>query len=426
MTESMRMRHLVLAGAVAIMLCAAPACAQGFLLTVEIITPATNPVEMTLQTSPDTPPDLVAIQEFEAVAYLNGQELAPSEVAWDWDFDDGTEHSADNPTTHHYTECGAYIVVVEASLPGGWSALATCCAFTPPEWEPTYDEQEGWGVTYTSEVFEGAYEDPAPPDYYISDTSAWAEASATDRTCNVWAHASACQLSPPVIPGPSVPTALAMYDEFGDCFADATAGCAFEVVVWDEYSTHPDAIPSVWIDIIPESYNTRIFADAYMLGAAVGLGWFDPSDVLPLPSLNLAVGHCLGEVDMPVSFPQANTLNGNRNEDDPDTMVGGGTRAEIELHPYQCNGPGHRVTQGPRAAGHRIIRHIASYGTQDGQRTFYVDYSVSARADTVYNIPYNADVWLVAVEGEGWNHGRVKVMLTPYENPDWPPDYPAQ
>ncbi|MCE5216042.1 PKD domain-containing protein [bacterium] len=51
---------------------------------------------------------------FEAVAYLDGQELEAGAVTWEWDFGDATPHSLTNPTTHAYMAPGSYTGVASA------------------------------------------------------------------------------------------------------------------------------------------------------------------------------------------------------------------------------------------------------------------------------------------------------------------------
>jgi len=77
---------------------------QCLALTVEIITPSTDPFSVPVNQS----------QEFEAVAFSGGVELESGDVTWDWDFGDDSDHATDNPTSHIYTETGDYVVTVTA------------------------------------------------------------------------------------------------------------------------------------------------------------------------------------------------------------------------------------------------------------------------------------------------------------------------
>lgn len=74
-------------------------------LTVEIIDPPTGPFDAIVGTE----------QDFEAVAYLDGEPLSSGQVTWEWDFDDGSDPDSDDPTTHTFTTAGQYTVSVLAT-----------------------------------------------------------------------------------------------------------------------------------------------------------------------------------------------------------------------------------------------------------------------------------------------------------------------
>jgi len=71
-------------------------------LAVEIVVPPTDPFTCEVNIG----------QDFEAVAYLDGQQLPSGEVTWDWDFGDNTDHTTSNPTVHTYPDTGNYTVTV--------------------------------------------------------------------------------------------------------------------------------------------------------------------------------------------------------------------------------------------------------------------------------------------------------------------------
>jgi len=77
-------------------------------LTVDIIEPASDPFQI----------DVGDPCDFEAIAYIDGEELPYGEVTWDWDFGDLTDHSSDNPTVHTYTQVVTYTVTVTATYSG--------------------------------------------------------------------------------------------------------------------------------------------------------------------------------------------------------------------------------------------------------------------------------------------------------------------
>ncbi len=49
---------------------------------------------------------------------LNGQQLPPQQVNWEWDFGDGSDPDTDNPTEHTFTATGQYLVTVTAEYEG--------------------------------------------------------------------------------------------------------------------------------------------------------------------------------------------------------------------------------------------------------------------------------------------------------------------
>jgi len=74
-------------------------------LTVDIVVPPTDPFTCEVNIG----------QDFEAVAYLDGQQLPSDEVTWDWDFGDNSDHTTSNPTVHTYEDTGNYTVTVTAT-----------------------------------------------------------------------------------------------------------------------------------------------------------------------------------------------------------------------------------------------------------------------------------------------------------------------
>jgi len=76
--------------------------------------------------------------DFEAVAYDNGQQLPPQQVNWEWDFGDGSDPDADNPTEHTFTATGQYLVTVTAEY-GGISAGAEITANVLPTFAADWD-----------------------------------------------------------------------------------------------------------------------------------------------------------------------------------------------------------------------------------------------------------------------------------------------
>ena len=67
-----------------------PAVGTAAGITVEIIKPDKNPIVF----------DAGKEHEFEAVAFIEGQELPGGEVTWEWNLGDGTDHVSANPTAH--------------------------------------------------------------------------------------------------------------------------------------------------------------------------------------------------------------------------------------------------------------------------------------------------------------------------------------
>ena len=92
-----------------------PAVGAAAGITVEIIKPTTEP-RYTFDTGEE--------YEFEAVAFVEGQELPGGEVSWQWSFGDGTDHVLANPTTHTFARTGNWTVTVTATY-GALSGEAT-------------------------------------------------------------------------------------------------------------------------------------------------------------------------------------------------------------------------------------------------------------------------------------------------------------
>ena len=90
--------------------CVAVACAGpvSAALTVEIVRPPTDPFQA----------EVGVAQTFEAVAYMDGQELESGAVDWQWTFGDDSEPSPFNPTCHAYTEIGTFLATVTATYSG--------------------------------------------------------------------------------------------------------------------------------------------------------------------------------------------------------------------------------------------------------------------------------------------------------------------
>jgi hypothetical protein len=86
-----------------------PAVGTAAGITVEIIKPTTAP-RYTFDTGKE--------YDFEAVAFVEGQELPGGEVSWEWSFGDGTDPVCVNPTTHTYAAPGDFTVVVTATYQG--------------------------------------------------------------------------------------------------------------------------------------------------------------------------------------------------------------------------------------------------------------------------------------------------------------------
>ncbi|MEN6644402.1 MAG: PKD domain-containing protein [Armatimonadia bacterium] len=91
-----------------------PAVGAAATITVEIIKPVDDQVVF----------DVGKEYDFEAVAFIEGVELPGGEVTWDWDFGDGSAHSADNPAKHKFMACGKYRVTVTATYGGASQPLA--------------------------------------------------------------------------------------------------------------------------------------------------------------------------------------------------------------------------------------------------------------------------------------------------------------
>ena len=83
-----------------------PAVGAAAGITVDIIKPTTES-RCTFNTGQE--------YEFEAVAFVEGQELPGGEVSWEWDFGDGTDHVLVNPTTHTFARTGNWTVTVTAT-----------------------------------------------------------------------------------------------------------------------------------------------------------------------------------------------------------------------------------------------------------------------------------------------------------------------
>jgi len=122
---------------------------------------------------------------FEAVAYVDGQELPGGEVTWDWDFGDQTAHSTNNPTTHVFTETGEYNVTVTGSY-GGQEAQDTAIAVVE-EAEPSpatesisiYVAHDGTWLNYRIPEYEEAEVEDfvavfTPPEQITDDPEVWA------------------------------------------------------------------------------------------------------------------------------------------------------------------------------------------------------------------------------------------------------------
>ena len=128
-----RERLLTLAvAACALTLCAGPVSAA---LTVEIIQPETDPF---------TTPAYEYV-DFEAVAYLDSQEVPGGEVDWLWDFDDGIT-SEENPTDHAFENQGNYTVTVTATY-GQYQDQDTITAQVGPPEDDALALKIYWNLT---------------------------------------------------------------------------------------------------------------------------------------------------------------------------------------------------------------------------------------------------------------------------------------
>lgn len=81
-----------------------PAAGGAATITVDIIKPDHAPLVL----------DAGKQYQFEAVAFVEGEELPGGEVSWEWDFGDDSEHVLTNPVTHTFARCGNFVITVTA------------------------------------------------------------------------------------------------------------------------------------------------------------------------------------------------------------------------------------------------------------------------------------------------------------------------
>ncbi|MHB8995765.1 MAG: PKD domain-containing protein [Armatimonadota bacterium] len=102
------LRLLVLGAAILGCVLLLPAACTAATITVQITKPDKNATIF----------DVNKEYDFEAIAFIDGVELPGGQIAWEWDFDDGTAPSTDNPAKHTYTACKTYHVTVTATYRG--------------------------------------------------------------------------------------------------------------------------------------------------------------------------------------------------------------------------------------------------------------------------------------------------------------------
>ncbi len=118
MSIANRARALTLITILMLVACAPQAFAA---LTVEIVRPAADPFEVVVNKD----------VTFEAVAFLDGEELASGTVSWEWAFGDATAPSYDNPAGHAFSHVGDYVVTVTGTY-GALQAQDTVTALANP------------------------------------------------------------------------------------------------------------------------------------------------------------------------------------------------------------------------------------------------------------------------------------------------------